>query len=84
MTFFRGWFIRVRMGKSWLDIKDLVRESKHPRILYLTEDDFEYVRGKAHPSFRETDDDGEFIRVTTTKVRPAIRILDLSDSTFFK
>lgn len=69
--------------KCLMDLSNLVRESKHPRVIYLREQDFIYARDRAG-LMKSYDNDGEFVMLMTTKIRPAIRILDLSDSTFFE
>lgn len=69
---------------SLADMLDLVRESKRQRILYVSERDFNKLLEHTNKNtFVRHDDEGIYLWFMTTKVRPMISVVDLSDSDLF-
>jgi hypothetical protein len=65
------------------DFDKLIVESKNPRILFLSEKDFDVLKDKIHPHNRSWDQDGIYVMWRTTRVRPAVRVMDLSGCKLF-
>ena len=61
----------------------MVAELKHPNTVYLSEQDFRKMYEMVAPCIRKNDEAGIYIIWITTKVRPKIRIVDLSESHLF-
>lgn len=61
----------------------LLAEAKNPRTLYLSTSDFVHFCGMVGNASINSDDDGQYVMFLTTKVRPKIHVLDLSESRLF-
>lgn len=62
----------------------MIKELKHPRTIYLSERDFERLMGKVNRIMSVAHDkDGTYVTLITTRIRPKIHVVDLSESQIF-
>ena len=65
------------------DFVKVVVEARHPRILYLSVEEFTRLRDMTGATCKGADSDGEYVIIYKTFVRPNIGIMDLSECKFF-